>query len=139
MALGSARRRQPARFAAFRTAGANDGAGPWPKPTLDPFMSFDGSTALIWKAPSDVVVPSDAVAAGAAVEVVPPEVLSLALPLLDPQPASTSTPADSRSARRTVTPRTLEARVRRGPRPRYSSSFRKRSTSAWPGALSASL
>src|SRR6478735_8117983 len=93
-ALGSARRRQPARFAAFLTASANDGAGPWPKPTLEPFMSFDGSTALIWRPLSEeVVVPSDVVAPCASVEPVPAEVLTLELALLDPQAASTSTPA----------------------------------------------
>ena len=30
-----------------RTVGANDGAGPSPKPTLEPRRNFDGSTALI--------------------------------------------------------------------------------------------
>src|SRR3954466_8404783 len=109
-ALGSARRRHPARFAAFLTASAKDGAGPSPKPTLEPFRSFDGSIALIWRPLCDVVDAWDDAAAGVSVAVVAREA---ALP--DPQAASISTPASSRSALRTVTSRTLEAHARPGP------------------------
>src|SRR5664279_1128723 len=138
-ALGSERRVQPAFFAARLTAGAIEGGGPSPKPTLEPRMSLLGSIDLI-----ESVFEDDVVAAGVddcvdgTCAVVPLEELELGLPLLEPQPASTRSPASSASARRDRTPRTLEAR---GWRPRgfpYSSSFRNRSTSPRPAVLSAS-
>jgi hypothetical protein len=98
-ALGSERRRQPALFAAFVTGGAKEGAGPSPKPTLDPRMNFDGSTVLI-----DRPLCEDVAAAVVRAEALSPEVVALELaPLLEPQPASSSAPASSGSARRAVT------------------------------------
>ena len=145
-ALGSERSRQPARLAARRTVGANDGAGPSPKPTLEPRRNFDGSIALIVSRPlaarRGCVSISAAVSAAA---VAPAPIvgglaeLELELPLLEPQPASSSAPASSANARRAHTPLTLEAR--RAIRPllnSYSSSCRKRSTSACASVLSAS-
>src|ERR1700710_1152691 len=117
-ALGSARSLQPAALAAFETVGANDGAGPSPKPTLEPRMNLLGSIDLIESVPSGVVVagvvPAAATVAAAASSPAEEAVVELELPLLEPQPASTSTPASSASARRAVTPRTLEPPRRPG-------------------------
>src|SRR5882672_6959191 len=94
-ALGSERTAQPALFAAFLTAGAIDGAGPSPKPTLEPRMNLVGSIALIESVSCAAVVAGvDSAATGAVAAVVAPspddEEEELELPLLEPQPASTS-------------------------------------------------
>src|SRR4051812_41415531 len=119
-ALGSERSVQPAAFAAFRTAGPIDGAGPSPKPTLEPRMNLLGSIALIESESCAAVVAAAAASAAGAAVVPAPDDEELELLLPEPQPASTSNPASSASARRAVTPRTLE-RLRHGP---YSSSCR---------------
>ncbi len=113
-ALVSARRVQPAAFAAVRTVGESAGGGPSPKPTLEPLRNFEGSIDLIvsWS-PED---PGGTVAVFC--ETVEPLVVSVAgagaavslePPLLEPQPARSSAPASSANPRRALTPRTLEA------------------------------